>query len=453
MTTVSTGNAVWTVPKRIALRFGFIFTVLYIFLLDWYAIGFSKLLFLYTPIEQGLITVIQALGRQVFGISYTIVSPTPGNHSDSTYVYLLYAFMLVVALIGSLMWYWFDRKRTNNAMLYYWFTVVIRYYVAFVMFAFALEKFFKMQFMDLGLYQLSEPLGDMSPMGLAWAFYGYSYGYNIFMGIAECMALLLLFRRTVTLGALLTMAALANVIAVNFSFDIHAKMYPLVLFLLTTVLILPNVKRIAIFFLGRQPVALEPVQVPVYDKRWKRITKWVVMWGVIGFHLISELVVYAGIHSRTANRAIPEYHGLYDVETYVLGGDTLRYDHPERWREIVFDRHFNAVRFTGDSIAFTWVDQDPLQLWPYGTRADIGAHVQELFNEFGSYDAIDSLFIARKICQPIQFELIDPQTLVLSGMLADDSVSITAKRRPVRRDDYRLIRSRFNWITEAPNVY
>lgn len=41
---------------------------------------------------------------------------------------------------------------------------------------FALEKFFKIQFPDLGYYTLTEPLGDMSPMSLAWAFIEYVMG-------------------------------------------------------------------------------------------------------------------------------------------------------------------------------------------------------------------------------------------------------------------------------------
>jgi len=453
MATYPTSAEAWSFPKKIALRFGFIFTVLYIFLLDWYATGFSKLVYLFTPLGKGLDYIIPAIGKHLFNISYTIVSPTPGNHSDSTYIYILYAFMLFVAVLGAIIWHSIDRKRDYNESLYYWFTVIVRYYVAFVMFAFGLEKFFKMQFMDLGLYQLSEPLGDMTPMALAWAFFGYSYAYNIFMGVAECMALLLLFRRTMTLGALLTMVALVNVIAVNFSFDVHAKMYPLVLFLLTAVLVLPNLKRIALFFLGKQPVALKQLSAPVYNRRWMNISKLVFMWGVIAFHIIWELVFYTGSYNRSANRKAPKFHGLYHVETFVLNSDTLAHDHPLRWKEIVLDDYFNAVRFAGDSIAFTWLDRDPDQLWVYGTRTDIGSKVQELYNEFKSFEAIDSLFIARQICQPVQFALTDSLTLNLKGALRNDSIFVTARKMPIDRSRFRLTRSRFNWITEAPNVY
>lgn len=136
-------SKVWSVPEKLALRCGFIFTVLYIFLLDWYATGFSKLVFLYTPLEKGLDFIIPAIGKHVFNITYTIVSPTRGNHSDSTYIYILYAFMVAVALVGTIIWHGIDRKRDYNEPLYYWFTVIIRYYVAFVMFAFALEKLIK----------------------------------------------------------------------------------------------------------------------------------------------------------------------------------------------------------------------------------------------------------------------------------------------------------------------
>ncbi len=159
--------------------------------------------------------------------------------------------MAVVAVLGAIIWSVLDRKRTNYQTLYYWLTVIVRYYLAFTLFIFALEKFFKMQFPDLGFYTLTEPLGDMSPMSLAWAFFGYSYGYNVFMGIAESAALLLLFRRTTTFGAILTLATLANVMAVNYNYDVHAKMYPTALFLMAFFLLLKDVNEINQIFLYR----------------------------------------------------------------------------------------------------------------------------------------------------------------------------------------------------------
>ena len=60
-------------------------------------------------------------------------------------------------------------------------------------------------------------------MGLAWTFLGFSKGYNLFMGVAELMAGLLLFRRTVAIGAIITLMTTANVMAVNYFYDVPVK--------------------------------------------------------------------------------------------------------------------------------------------------------------------------------------------------------------------------------------
>ena len=206
--------------------------------------------------EKGFAEFLDAIvawaGTYIFHVEYTILSPYDGQHNDRAYTYLLYFSMAMIALSGTIIWSVSDRKRTNYQTLYYWLTAIIRYYLAFTLFLFALEKFFKMQFSDPGFYMLTERVGDLSPMSLAWAFFGYSYGYNIFMGIAESAALLLLFRRTTTFGAILTLITLANVMAVNFNYDVHAKMYPTALFVMAFSLLIPHLNRLFKFFFTSQ---------------------------------------------------------------------------------------------------------------------------------------------------------------------------------------------------------
>src|SRR5262249_9377730 len=67
------------------------------------------------------------------------------------------------------------------------------------------------------------PFGNKSPAGLLWAFVGYSVPYQMFSGVVESFgALLLLTRRTVALGALVCLVSTANVVLLNFCYDVHA---------------------------------------------------------------------------------------------------------------------------------------------------------------------------------------------------------------------------------------
>jgi hypothetical protein len=66
------------------------------------------------------------------------------------------------------------------------------------------------------LSQLATPLGDFGAMRLAWLYMGYSGPYQVFSGMAEVITgLLLLYRRTVTLGLLAGLGVFINVMTMN----------------------------------------------------------------------------------------------------------------------------------------------------------------------------------------------------------------------------------------------
>lgn len=444
----------WNVYQKFAFRFVFIFFILFIVLLDWSVNSILSYIYYELYLAEFLDLVISWTGKHLFHIPYTIISPYDGQHNDRAYIYLLYFIMATVAVLGAIIWSMLDRKKTNYQTLYYWLTVIVRYYLAFTLFLFALEKFFKMQFPDLGYYTLTEQLGDMSPMSLAWAFFGYSYGYNIFMGLAESTALLLLFRRTTTLGALLTIVTLANVMAVNYNYDVHAKMYPTALFLMAFFLLFKDLKRLMRFFFTGQAISLPVIKAPEFKKRWMNISKVVLKVLVIGYFTVLPVMDYIGYTKNAEERgkAKSEISGVYDVDTYVTNKDTLSIDDPFRWKQIVIgDKMIEAARFSGDSIAFLYVSVANKELIVSGNQKELYTKMQEIYNEQGLaiYPKMDSILIARGIESSLKFEFPDPTTLKLKGMIKNDSVFITATRKPLDIKDFRLTKRRFHWITEA----
>ena len=456
----TTTSLLWKGYQKIGFRFALIFFILFIILLDWSANPIFSYLFYYGQLAIVLDSIISWIGKDLFHIPYIIVSPYDGEHNDRTYVYLLYFTMAILSVVGTIIWSIADRKRQNYNQLYYWFTTIVRYYLAFTMFLFALYKFFKLQFPDLGFYTLTERAGDMSPMHLAWTFFGYSYGYNVFMGIAESAGLLLLFRRTTTLGAILTLGALANVIAVNYSFDVHAKMYPTVLFVMTLFLLLRDAKRIIGFFFTGQSISLPVIKAPVFKKRWMRISKTMLKILVIGYFLIGHVISNIGYRNSIDEslKAKSDYSGIYDVESFIVNKDTLSKNNPLRWQELVIaDRMLEAVRFKGDSIAFASMDVDNKKIIIYGDQTDLHRNMQEIYNELGpsddTYYKMDSILVARQMVSSLNFELSDPITLIFKGNIKNDSVYLTAKRRRIDIKDFRLMKRRFHWINEASYFY
>lgn len=448
----------WNIYQKFAFRFVFIFFILFIVLLDWSVNSILSYIYYEVHLAEFLDLVISWTGKQHFDIQYTIVSPYDGQHNDRTYVYLLYFTIAVVSVLGTIIWSVLDRKRKNYQTLYYWLTTIVRYYLAFTLFVFALEKFFKMQFPDLGYYTLTEPLGDMSPMSLAWAFFGYSYGYNVFMGLAESAALFLLFRRTTTFGAILTLATLGNVMAVNYNYEVHAKMYPTALFVMAFFLLLKDLKRLMRFFFTGQAISLPVIKAPVFKKRWMNISKTVLKVLVIAYFIGFPIKDYFGYQKKSEERgeSKSKISGVYEVDTFVSNKDTLSNENPLRWQQIVIgDKMVEAVRFRGDSIAFLYVSIDKKEMIVSGDQKELYAKMQEIYNEQGMdiYSKMDSILIARQIQSSLHYEFADSTTLKLKGMIKNDSVFITAKRKPLDIKNFRLMKRRFHWITEASYVY
>ncbi|HMO33033.1 MAG TPA: hypothetical protein PKE63_01000 [Lacibacter sp.] len=443
----------WSLVKKLGFRFAFIYFMLFICLLDWYGLNLTAIFFELLYFDKLLDAIIPWVGIHLFQIDYPITSPTFGNHSDSTFIYIQYFVTLVVAFVGAIVWSLFDRKRLNYNQLHYGLTVLVRYYLAANLFAFALEKFFKTQFGDLNFYQLTQPLGDMTPMSFAYAFFGYSYPYNIFMGVAESAALLLLFRRTMPFGALLTAAAMANVVAVNISYDVHAKVYASMMLVMALFLLLPYIQRIFKFFFTGEAVALPIQQGLVFQKPWKNRAILISKILIIAFQFIPSLIWYAGAPERKRAKLATPLRGVYEVTAFVVNSDTLSTEHPQRWDEVILEGWLTSVRYKGDSIAFADLSMDKKEILLYGDRTELAMKKKTILQELGDEVNMDSVLIARNIKVPFYFTTSDSVHLHFRGQLGDDSVFVTAQRRPLEIKDFRLMKSKINVITEVPHIY
>ena len=100
-------------------------------------------------------------------------------------------------------------------------------------------------------------------MGLLWTFMGASRAYTIFGGLGELTGgLLLLWRRTTTLGALVVIAVMTNVVMLNFSYDVPVKQYSVHLVLMALYLLLPEARRLANLLLLNRPAEPAILEAP-----------------------------------------------------------------------------------------------------------------------------------------------------------------------------------------------
>ncbi|HZI69064.1 MAG TPA: hypothetical protein VFD44_05115, partial [Hanamia sp.] len=114
------------------------------------------------------------------------------------------------------------------------------YFVSFVLLSFAVSKFLGAQFQ---VYNYAEytPLKELPRFWHAWSFFGRSYAYNVFIGITELTAgILILFDRTRLAGLLLAVGIYVNIIFIDVEFEVNnAIVHSTVEFIIICFLLLP----------------------------------------------------------------------------------------------------------------------------------------------------------------------------------------------------------------------
>ncbi|MBL8752915.1 MAG: hypothetical protein JNK15_06395 [Planctomycetes bacterium] len=189
-------------------------------------------------------------------------------------------------------------RRTSHERMAGFVRVALRYLVGTVMAVYGGFKVVPVQFPLPAPEQLQRPLAEFSPMGLLWVVVGSSPAYVVFGGVLEWVGAGLLFwRRTTTLGALLLTGVLANVVALNFCYDVPVKRAATLLLVAVVVLASRDLPRLwDLLFTGRPvPPALEPPFAGGRTaRRWRCIVKS--MW--VATAMLGSLVLSLFVGNR-----------------------------------------------------------------------------------------------------------------------------------------------------------
>lgn len=105
----------------------------------------------------------------------------------------------------------FFRLRIGLAIVY----LATRYYAAFVLLFYGFAKLMGAQFTILDS-QLATPMGEVSGFWLTWYYFGYSATYSNIVAITQIIgAVLLCFRRTTLIGALVVLPLMVNIVSID----------------------------------------------------------------------------------------------------------------------------------------------------------------------------------------------------------------------------------------------
>jgi hypothetical protein len=240
---------------------------------------------------------------------------------------------------------------TGDGRLCNLFFVLVRYQVALRMSWFAIAKVFPVQMPFPTISQLNTNLGDFTPGKLYWLTTGVSPFFEVFAGVFELTAtVLILFRRTATLGALMMIAILLPIWFVNIGYDAGVELASLHLLLLSLLLLAKDATKFWQLLIEHKEAAISYIQPPVFSQQWKRVGRIILKVSFISIFLLYRGYHYGKLYAAGKTFKLPldngvaSFTGFYNVEEFRLNNRIIPYspDDTLRWQNVVFEK-FNTI--------------------------------------------------------------------------------------------------------------
>lgn len=418
----------WRTTEKVLFRIIAAYLIVYLFP---FPINYISFIWEYLSEYYGMVWQVMTdwTSIHVFGLEEAAQQQYTGS-GDTMYNYVTSFVNLALGLGIALIWTILDWRRPHYEKLYFYLEILVRYSLAFALITYGLIKIIKTQFPAPGPWLLSQPIGDLSPMGLAWLFMGYSPGFNLFTGLGEAIGGgLIFYRRTRLLGLFLAIAVLTNVVVMNFCYDIPVKLYSGHLLLMAILLLLRDLPKIINFFFLDQISAAQVLYQPKFFKKYK-IPILLAKLAFIAY------VVYPLFTNTLENqkkwgdlKPKPALYGIYEVENFYKN-DTLLpplLTDTVRWRTMIvqWEGHVN-IKLTNEAVEGWKFEVDT-------TNQTIAMH------SYRDSAAINGVF---EYAQP------SSEKLLLEGIWRKDTLRVEFNYRSA--DDFKLLQRKFHWINERP---
>jgi len=297
------------------------------------------------------------------------------------------------------------------------------------MLSYGFSKVFHLQMPYPFLSRLVQPYGDSSPMGLAWTYVGQSKAFSAFVGWSEVICgLLLFFRKTTLVGALLTLIVMGNVVVVNLCYDIPVKLFSSVLEIMALYLAAPYLKKMYQAFIQHKPIHINNYYQPVFTKRWQ----------AIGIKVLKVLIIADALFSGVKgsidqgkqygdNAPKPPLYGIYNTVLVVRNNDTIPplTTDTSRWKQIIVQsNNYARIKLMNDTLR------------NYNFKVDTALRKAIVFANWDTLNKINFNYIT------------DADYLTFTGKFKNDSLFIKLKRFDEK--NFRLMSRGFHWINEYP---
>lgn len=335
-------GSVWSKTERFLFRVAFLFFLLLIIPLDKNWIG--KLF--------GQKTVFEFL-NSLTGYRANFYSLRSESGRWGLGGYVSWGIAALIALAGGALWTFLARnsKRTEYNALYYWLRVIVRYRIAIGIIAFGLLKLYPMQMPDPSLSNLDTNFGDYNTYKIYWQVVGVSLWYEVVLGAVEILGgVLMLFRGTTALGAVINAGVLYNIAHANIAYDGGVHVYSSLFVLLSLFLLVQYVPNLWRLLIKRENVTPH-YYYPLLDTPRKKYLFYGTKALVVFTFTILFAVLRYDVHYHGGKLKEPITPGLsgaagyYNVTEFRLNGKELPYSPLDsvRWQSVVFERWSTLV--------------------------------------------------------------------------------------------------------------
>src|SRR5690606_26250138 len=234
--------------------------------------------------------------------------------------------------------------------------IVVRYRLAAALLAYAFIKIFPIQSPYPSITVLNTAYGDLS----AWKIFSLSLGivpdYQTFLGLfALVAALLLLNRKTASIGAFIAILFLGNVAMSNLAYEGGEFVYSGVLVLFATFTFLHDWPKFYTLLFLRKRTLPEAYSRPLSAQISASASLALKYSFILVFVLGYGILVYTGYHDNLTkypgSQGVDGLAGVYDVQEFVINGDTIPYGDEagsKRWRRVVFEEWATLAIETGE---------------------------------------------------------------------------------------------------------
>ena len=335
-------NLEWSPAKKFGILFFSVFFFLQIVpMLSRFFLGNENMDLFYYPsfFVQNYILQLHDIPR------WTHV-PSGGADTLNDWVQQL-AYILIAVIAAGIGTALIKNKRGYSS-LYQWTKIAVRYFLGSVMLLYGIQKLFLLQMVYPELSYFYTPLGDFTPMDLAWTFVGYSPAYQFIGGLLEVTAaLLIFFRRTLVLGLLIFLGVMSNVLMLNYLYGVAVKTFSTTLVLMGLFLLDEYIPKLINFLLLQKPSRIEIPALNIVTP-WKRKGRFILKYGYISLGTLWIIILQFQLSSRLNAYSPIVIEGAYDVHVFDTNGiENPDYFDEERWNQVVVNESRDGLTSSG----------------------------------------------------------------------------------------------------------